>query len=77
MFNGFDNMPVTMSHSYSMYQDNSKSSSWGLDTINPNNKVMNKSLSIDYVDQIPKQDNSYDCGIYVMSFAEAIALTYV
>lgn len=38
---------------------------------------MDKSLSIEYVDDIPKQDNSWDCGIYVMSFAEAIAMSYV
>lgn len=44
---------------------------WGLH--NP----MDQSMKIDYVENIPKQHNNYDCGIYLMSFAESIVQNYL
>lgn len=39
--------------------------------------TMNESLEIEYVEDTPKQENLYDCGIYVICFAEAIVEYYL
>ncbi|CDW90316.1 sentrin-specific protease 8 [Stylonychia lemnae] len=43
---------------------------WGLSNLN-------QSMKIEYVDNIPKQHNNYDCGIYLMSFAESLVLNFI
>ena len=49
--------------------------SWGLDS--SNQKVMNQSMEIEYCENIPKQHNTFDCGIYIMSFAESLVMNYI
>jgi len=41
------------------------------------NNTLNESLKIEYVDDVPLQENTWDCGIYVISYAEAIVERYL
>eukprot|EP00347_Sterkiella_histriomuscorum_P005174 403357611 len=78
--NAYSNYTSVNTNTY--YQKPTLSSAgWGMNQQNPKNNNLDssidKSLQIEYVEGIPKQDNSYDCGMFVMSFAEAIIMNYV
>ena len=39
--------------------------------------TLNESMKIEYVEDAPSQQNTWDCGIYVICFAESIIEQYL